>query len=99
MSVLHRAENVVNTIEDNTLIYTMERPDEGGRRLEGIENSGDSGSPAQIRNPDTGRWNIDGVKSRVWALTETLLTDTPDLAELRAIGSLLHFHCCMKRVS
>ena len=63
MSVLHRAENVVDTIEDNTLIYGMTRPDQGGRRLEGIGNSGDSGSPAIIRNPDTGRWNIGGVKS------------------------------------
>jgi len=63
MSVLHRAENVVNKIEDNTLIYTMDRPENGGLPLEGLGNSGDSGSPALIRNPTTGRWNIGGVKS------------------------------------
>ena len=45
------------------LIYTMDRESEGGLRLEGIGNSGDSGGPALIRNPDNGRWNIGGVKS------------------------------------
>ena len=68
MSVLHQAENVVNTIEDNTLIYTFDRGDEGGLPKEGLGNSGDSGSPAIIRNPDTGRWNIAGVKS--WGMGE-----------------------------
>ena len=67
MTVLHRAENKVNEIKDNSLIYTMDRPPVG-LRLEGIGNSGDSGSPALIRNPDTGKWNIGGVKS--WGMGE-----------------------------
>jgi hypothetical protein len=68
MTVLHRAENKVNEIKDNSLIYTMDRPDKGGLRLEGIGNSGDSGSPALIKNPQTGKWNIGGVKS--WGMGE-----------------------------
>ena len=63
MTVLHRAENKVNKIENNTLIYTMDRPEDGGLRLEGIGNSGDSGSPALIKNPDTNEWNIGAVAS------------------------------------
>ena len=63
MSVFHRAENQVNKIEDNTLIYTMDRLADGGLELEGIGNSGDSGSPALIRNPNNDAWNIGGVKS------------------------------------
>ena len=45
------------------LVYTLDKEEDGGRRIEGIGNSGDSGGPALIRNPDTGRWNIGGVKS------------------------------------
>ena len=60
--MLRRAENVVNEIKDNTLIFTMDRPPTG-LRLEGIINSGDSGSPALIKNPDTGLWNVGGVAS------------------------------------
>ena len=63
MSVLHQAENVVNEIKENTLVYTFDRESEGGLDKEGLGNSGDSGSPAIIRNPVTGRWNIAGVKS------------------------------------
>ena len=60
--VFHRAENVVNEIRDNSLIYSMDRPPTG-LRLEGIGHFGDSGSPALLRNPDTGLWNVGGVMS------------------------------------
>lgn len=61
--VFHVAKNKVNTIHDNMLVYTMDTEADGGEYLEGIGNSGDSGGPALLRNPETGDWNIGGVKS------------------------------------
>lgn len=63
MTVLHRAENKVDKIHNNTLYYSMDRPENGGLRLEGIAAPGDSGSPALIKNPDTNEWNIGAVAS------------------------------------
>ena len=45
------------------LVYRMDKEEDGGQRIEGIGNSGDSGGPALIRNEVTGHWNIGGVKS------------------------------------
>ena len=84
MSVLHRAENKVNKIEDNTLIYTMDRPEDGGLELEGLGNSGDSGSPALIRNTVTGDWNIGGVKS--WGMNGSGYDSTNGYTRLGGIA-------------
>ena len=62
MSTMHRAENKVDKIKDNMLVYTMQRPADGGQDLEGIGGSGDSGGPALIKGKD-GNWHIGGVKS------------------------------------
>ena len=84
MSVLHRAENKVNKIEDNTLIYTMDRPEDGGLELEGLGNSGDSGSPALIHNSVTGQWNIGGVKS--WGMNGSGYESTNGYTRLGGIA-------------
>lgn len=61
--VFHLGTNKVHTINDNMLIYTMDRQgEEGGLPLEAIGYSGDSGGPALTKN-DAGEWLIAGVKS------------------------------------
>ena len=44
MDIFHRGYNVFNTISDNVLVYTMDRPEDGGLELEVAGYYGDSGS-------------------------------------------------------
>ena len=62
-NIFHRAENRVESIHDNMLVYVFDEQGEGVPRLEGIGNSGDSGGPALVWNATTEQWNIGGVKS------------------------------------
>ena len=43
---LHRGYNVVNEIVDNMLVYTMDRPEDGGLELESFAHWGDQGNGA-----------------------------------------------------
>ena len=71
METMHAAENRVDKIQDNMLVYTMQKPGDKGQALEGIGGSGDSGGPALIRGKEIcekdGKcqkpWYIGGVKS------------------------------------
>lgn len=44
MDIFHRGYNVFNEIVDNVLVYTMDRPEDGGVELEVAGYYGDSGS-------------------------------------------------------
>lgn len=46
--IFHAGQNTVNAINDNMLIYTMDRESDGGLPLEAIGYSGDSGSAALV---------------------------------------------------
>ena len=46
--IFHRGYNKVNEIVDNMLVYTMDKPEDGGLDLEAMGHNGDSGSPALI---------------------------------------------------
>ena len=52
METMHAAENRVDKIQDNMLVYTMQKPSDKGQALEGIGGSGDSGGPALIRGKE-----------------------------------------------
>lgn len=53
MQIFHRGENVVDSISNNMLRYTMTRPEDGGLELESMAHYGDSGSGALlVINPD-----------------------------------------------
>ena len=59
--IFHRGYNVINAIVDNMLVYTMDRPEDGGLDLESMGHYGDSGSGA-LMDVD-GELHIIGVKS------------------------------------
>lgn len=59
--IFHRGYNVVNEIRDNMLVYTMDRPEDGGLDLESMGHYGDSGSGALMIKDD--ELHIVGVKS------------------------------------
>ena len=59
--IFHRGYNVINEIRDNMLIYTMDRPENGGLDLESMGHYGDSGSGALMLVDD--EIHIIGVKS------------------------------------
>ena len=70
--IFHRGYNVVNAIVNNMLVYTMDRPEDGGLPLESMGHYGDSGSGALLFEPDgtvdsdgfpNGKRWIIGVKS------------------------------------
>ena len=44
MDIFHRGYNVFNEIRDNVLVYTLDRPEDGGLELEVAGYYGDSGS-------------------------------------------------------
>lgn len=44
MDIFHRGYNVFNEIRDNVLVYTMDKPEDGGLELEVAGYYGDSGS-------------------------------------------------------
>ena len=60
--IFHRGYNVINEIRDNMLVYTMDRPEDGGLDLESMGHYGDSGSGALYEESD-GTLRIIGVKS------------------------------------
>ena len=57
--IFHRGYNVVNAIVNNMLVYTMDRPEDGGLPLESMGHYGDSGSGALLFEPD-GTFDDDG---------------------------------------
>ena len=57
--IFHRGYNVVNAIVNNMLVYTMDRPEDGGLPLESMGHYGDSGSGALLFEPD-GTFDSDG---------------------------------------
>ena len=59
--IFHRGFNVVNNIHDNMLVYTMDKPSQGGLPLEAMGHNGDSGSGALV--DIEGELFIAGVKS------------------------------------
>lgn len=59
--IFHRGFNVINEISDNMLVYTMDRPEDGGLDLESMGHFGDSGSGALMYEDD--ELFIIGVKS------------------------------------
>ena len=62
MEVFHRGYNVVDSITDNMLNYSMQSPDNGGLELESMGHNGDSGSGAFIIDGN-GDHRLVGVKS------------------------------------
>ena len=61
MQIFHRGYNMINDIRDNMLVYTMDRPEDGGLLLESMGHYGDSGSGALMI--ENGEHYIVGVKS------------------------------------
>ena len=62
MQIFHRGYNVINEIRDNMLVYTMDRPEDGGVELEVAGYYGDSGSGGFVTD-DKGQMRIAGVCS------------------------------------
>ena len=62
MDIFHRGYNVFNTISDNVLVYTMDRPEDGGLELEVAGYYGDSGSGGFVVD-ENGEMRIVGVLS------------------------------------
>ena len=58
----NRGYNRVNEIVENMLVYTMDRPEDGGLHLESIAAYGDYGSGALVKIPELGTYII-GVAS------------------------------------
>ena len=66
--IFHRGYNVINEIQNNMLVYTMDSPENGGLDLESMGHYGDSGSGALMVEPEgateaDGEIYIIGVKS------------------------------------
>lgn len=61
MQYFHRGYNVFNEIRDNVLVYTLDRPEDGGLELEVAGYYGDSGSGGFV--DDDGELKIVGVLS------------------------------------
>lgn len=78
MSVLHQAENVVNEIEDNTLIYTFDRGDEGGLPKEGLGNVVTVAAQLSFEIPTLDVGTSLASNHGAWEKATVPLTDTPD---------------------
>lgn len=57
--IFHRGHNVVNAIVNNMLVYTMDRPEDGGLPTESMGHYGDSGSGALLKEDGCNDDNID----------------------------------------
>ena len=61
-AIFHRGYNVINSVRDNQLFFTMDRPQNGGLDLEVAVYSGDSGTGGLVED-DKGQIRVAGIAS------------------------------------